>query len=239
MVTLTDRTKPAIDSRDVAIHSSDAILPGILSIPPQPSGLVLFAHGSGSSRFSKRNQLVADVLLKSGIATLLFDLLTPEEEKIDAADESLRFDISLLTHRLTGAIDWLGEVRRHRGVELGLYGASTGAAAALNAAASRPDQVRAVVCRGGRPDLAPGALHRVSSPTLMIVGGKDFPVLRLNRQAAARMTAPHSLLVVPGANHLFEEPGTLRQAADLATEWFQRYLNPSPLLQRTLRSGVR
>jgi putative phosphoribosyl transferase len=232
MVTLTDRTKPAIDSREVAVHSSDAILPGILSIPPQPSGLVLFAHGSGSSRFSKRNQQVADVLHKSGIATLLFDLLTPEEERIDAEDESLRFDISLLSHRLTGAIDWLGEVSRHRGVELGLFGA-------LNAAAARPQQVRAVVCRGGRPDLAPGALHRVSSPTLLIVGGKDFPVLRLNRQAAARIAAPHSLLVVPGANHLFEEPGTLRQAADLATDWFQRYLNPSPQLQRTLRTGVR
>jgi len=185
-----------------------------LSEPPGASGLVLFAHGSGSSRFSPRNRAVADVLHAAGFATLLVDLL-PEEGSVDR-----RFDIELLGERVTAAADWAGR----RGLPLGLFGASTGAAAALVAAAERPEVVRAVVSRGGRPDLAGDALPRVRAPTLLIVGGRDEVVLGLNREAMSRLRAETRLEIVPGATHLFEEPGTLERVAELARDWFLEHL---------------
>lgn len=209
---------------DVSLSAAGVELAGSLMLP-QPAGcLVLFAHGSGSSRFSRRNRYVASVLVEAGLATLLFDLLTAAEERIDALDRSLRFDIPLLGRRLIGAIDWAGQQAELGGLPMGLFGASTGAAAALLAAVARPDPVAAVVSRGGRPDLASGALPLVSCPTLFIVGGQDVEVLRLNRHAAAQLRATHALEVVPGATHLFEEPGALEQAAHLARDWFLRHL---------------
>jgi dienelactone hydrolase len=184
----------------------------------------VFAHGSGSSRFSRRNRDVARVLVEAGLATLLFDLLSAGEERVDAIDRSLRFDIPLLSRRLIGAIDWAVRQPELGGLPLGLFGASTGAAAAIAAAAARPDLVGAVVSRGGRPDLATEALPQVASPTLFLVGARDVEVLQLNRQAAARLIAPHALKVVPGATHLFEEPGTLEQVAHLARDWFLEHL---------------
>jgi putative phosphoribosyl transferase len=190
---------------------------------PADGGIVLFAHGSGSSRHSPRNRRVAHQLQRAGLGTLLLDLLTADEEQLDLRSRELRFDIGLLARRLVGAIDWLtagfgGELR------VGLFGASTGAAAALVAAAERPSPVTAVVSRGGRPDLAGPALDRVTTPTLLIVGGADPQVLALNRQAAGRLTAPHRLEVVPGAGHLFEEPGALEEVARQAAAWFVTYL---------------
>jgi dienelactone hydrolase len=209
---------------EVSVASAGAELAGLLTLPDPAVGLVLFAHGSGSSRFSRRNRYVAGVLVEAGLATLLFDLLTDAEERIDALDRSIRFDIPLLSRRLIGAIDWAGQQPQLGGLPIGLFGASTGAAAALAAAAARPDPVAAVVSRGGRPDLAPEALPQVASPTLLIVGGEDRDVLRLNRQAAQHLHAAHALAVVPGATHLFEEPGTLEQAAHLARDWFLQKL---------------
>ena len=184
---------------------------------------MLFAHGSGSSRHSPRNRRVAAHLQRAGFGTLLLDLLTSEEEQFDLHSRELRFDIGLLARRLVGAVDWLaarfgGELR------VGLFGASTGAAAALVAAAERPSRVGGVVSRGGRPDLAGPALERVTAPTLLIVGGADPQVLTLNRQAAGRLAAPHRLEVVPGAGHLFEEPGALEEVARLAGAWFVTHL---------------
>lgn len=199
-------------------------LAGDLVLPPDPLGLVLFAHGSGSSRFSSRNRFVAEVLQRAGLATLLFDLLTAAEERRDRVDAALRFNIPLLSQRLIGAIDWVIDQPPLRALPLGLFGASTGAAAALAAAAARPQMVRAVVSRGGRPDLAIEALPQVRCPTLLIVGAADTAVLALNRQAAARLLAPHALAQVPGASHLFEEPGTLAEAARLARDWFLQSL---------------
>jgi dienelactone hydrolase len=213
-----------VSQREVSVTSTGTELAGILSQPDPAMGLVLFAHGSGSSRFSRRNRYVAEVLVEAGLATLLFDLLTAAEERIDAFDRSLRFDIPLLSRRLIGAIDWAGRQRELSGLPIGLFGASTGAAAALAAAAARPDPVAAVVSRGGRPDLAPEALSQVSSPTLLIVGGRDGEVLRLNRQAAAQLRVAHALEVVPGATHLFEEPGALEQVARMARDWFLQQL---------------
>lgn len=213
-----------VSEGEVTVQSAGVELAGSLTLPDPSAGLVLFAHGSGSSRFSRRNRYVARVLVEGGLATLLFDLLTAAEERIDDLDRSLRFDIPLLGRRLIGAIDWAGSQPDLSGLPIGLFGASTGAAAALVAAAARPDRVAAVVSRGGRPDLAAEALPRVRSPTLLIVGGWDDEVLQLNRQAAAHLTAPHALQVVPGASHLFEEPGTLEQAAHLARAWFLRHL---------------
>ena len=210
--------------RKVIVQSAGVELAGSLTLPVPAAGLVLFSHGSGSSRFSRRNRFVATVLVEAGLATLLFDLLTAAEERIDELDRSLRFDISLLSRRLIGAIDWAGSQPELGGLPIGLFGASTGAAAATVAAAARPDPVGAVVSRGGRPDLAPEALSLVASPTLFIVGARDFEVLQLNRQAAAQLIAPHVLQVVPGATHLFEEPGTLEQAAHLARDWFLQHL---------------
>jgi dienelactone hydrolase len=186
--------------------------------------VVLFAHGSGSSRFSPRNRFVARMLRDAGLGTLLIDLLTEHEEEIDLVTRHLRFDIRLLAERLAGALDWLAADPRTRHLPVGLFGSSTGAAAALVAAAARPAQVSAVVSRGGRPDLAGDALSSVRAPTLLLVGSRDEPVIELNREAMARMHAPCELRIVPGASHLFEEPGTLEEVARHAAEFFARTL---------------
>lgn len=208
----------------VVIPVGDAVLEGDLSLVERAPGIVLFAHGSGSGRHSPRNRQVAETLNAAGIGTLLVDLLTPAEEEVDRHTAHHRFDIDLLARRLIGAIDWLrGGVAKTESV--GLFGASTGAAAALVAAAARPRDVSAVVSRGGRPDLAGPALPQVRAPTLLIVGGADEVVLELNRQALELIGAAEKrLVVVPGATHLFEEPGALDQVARLAAEWFSRYL---------------
>jgi pimeloyl-ACP methyl ester carboxylesterase len=212
------------------IHLTDpagARLTGDLALPPQPRAVVLFAHGSGSSRRSPRNRAVAGALQEVGLATLLLDLLSGEEERVDAVTAEHRFDIPLLTRRLVAAVDLLGSRPGTAGLPLGLFGASTGAAAALMAAAERPRQVQAVVSRGGRPDLAGDALRRVRAPVLLLVGGEDHQVLRLNEEAAERLTCPHRIVVVPGATHLFEEPGALGEVAAAAAEWFLR-MEPGP-----------
>lgn len=194
--------------------------------PPTARGLVVFAHGSGSSRFSPRNRYVASRLQEAGFATLLVDLLTQEEEAEDARTLALRFDISLLTDRLMRAVAWALGQPQLRGLAVGLFGASTGAAAALRVASAKPGWVAAVVSRGGRPDLAQDALPHVRAPTLLVVGGADEPVLALNMQAVALLRCEKRLEVIPGAGHLFEEPGALQRVAELATEWFRRYLTP-------------
>jgi putative phosphoribosyl transferase len=207
----------------------DAVVDGDLTVPADAPGVVVFAHGSGSSRHSPRNRMVAAELHRRGLATLLMDLLTPAEETQDRQTAALRFDIGLLAERLQAAAGWLAAQPQTGRLPLGYFGASTGAAAALVAAAREPDRVAAVVSRGGRPDLAGEALPTVRAPTLLIVGGHDTQVLELNREAAARMpgAAPH-LEVVPGATHLFDEPGTLEQVAHLAGEWFTRHLRRRP-----------
>jgi putative phosphoribosyl transferase len=203
----------------------DAVaLDGILAVPPKAKAIVLFAHGSGSSRFSFRNLFVASFLQKKGLATLLFDLLTRKEEEYDSRSGELRFDISLLTMRLAGATTWLASQKETRDLAVGYFGASTGAAAALSAAAMKPDIVRAVVSRGGRPDLAGPALKDVKAPTLFIVGGDDAQVLRLNEKALDQMSVERKLEIVRGATHLFEEPGALDTVALLASRWFRTYL---------------
>lgn len=203
---------------------SGVLLQADLEMPPHPSGVVAFAHGSGSGRFSPRNRLVAERLREHGHATLLLDLLTRDEEAVDEVTGHLRFDIGLLAERVVAAVDWLAVGGATRGLPLGLFGASTGAAAALVAAARRPGVVRAVVSRGGRPDLALDALPKVRAPTLLLVGGLDGEVLILNRQAAARMSAQPVIEIIEGATHLFEEPGTLERVAESAAAWFDRYL---------------
>lgn len=203
-----------------------ARLPGDLSIPESARGVVLFAHGSGSSRFSSRNQFVARVLEQHRLATLLIDLLTPEEEAVDRRTAQLRFDIPMLADRLVAIIDWLKKDARVSPLPIGLFGASTGGGAALMAAAARPAYVAAVVSRGGRPDLAGGALRLVSAPTLLIVGGDDTPVIAMNKDAMHRMPGFVSLEIVPHATHLFEEPGALERVADLAATWFETHLLP-------------
>ncbi len=196
-------------------------LEGSLALPEETQSLVLFAHGSGSSRFSPRNNFVAQVLRQAGIGTLLMDLLTAEEDTV----YKTRFNIELLTERLLLATKWLQEQPRTKHLVIGYFGASTGAAAALKAAAAEGSKIGAVVSRGGRPDLAEGALEHVQSPTLLIVGGRDEVVLELNRQAYARLKGKKQLVIVPGATHLFEEPGALEEVARLATEWFKPYLH--------------
>lgn len=213
-----------MSSVNVTIDLEDATLQGDLVMPDQPSGLVLFAHGSGSSRYSPRNRAVAAGLNEAGFATLLMDLLTVQEERIDALTAELRFDIGLLSRRLVGAVDWLAQTPQTAELPLGLFGASTGAAGALVAAAERPERVGAVVSRGGRPDLAGSALEQVRAPVLLIVGGRDPQVLALNEAAARRLRAPYQLEIVPGATHLFEEPGALERVTSLAAQWFDRYL---------------
>ncbi len=195
-------------------------LEGSLALPGQAQGLVVFAHGSGSSRFSPRNNFVAQVLREAGIGTLLMDLLTEEEDAVYRT----RFNIDLLTERLLLATKWLQEQQRTKDLVIGYFGASTGAAAALKAAAAEGSKIGAVVSRGGRPDLAEEALARVQSPTLLIVGGNDDVVIELNRDAYARLKGKKQLVIVPGATHLFEEPGTLEEVARLATNWFKQYL---------------
>lgn len=208
----------------VRVPTAGVTLEGNLVVPEDARGVVLFAHGSGSSRFSSRNRFVAEELQEAGLATLLIDLLTAQEESVDVHTAHLRFDIGMLADRLVGTIDWLGGNADTRGLDVGLFGASTGGGAALVAAAERPEEVGAVVSRGGRPDLAGEALPRVRTPTLLIVGGDDVPVIGMNREAMARMTAEVELEIVPGATHLFEEPGKLEEVARLARDWFLRHL---------------
>jgi putative phosphoribosyl transferase len=210
--------------RTVSIPMGGVTLEGNLAVPGKSRGIVLFAHGSGSSRHSPRNRKVARGLREAGMATLLIDLLSPAEEELDLLTAHLRFDISLLAERLIGATDWLLRQEETRNLPIGYFGASTGAAAALAAAAQRPKAVRAVVSRGGRPDLAGPALSHVQAPTLLIVGGEDYPVIRLNQQAMEQLKVETRLQIVPGAGHLFEEPSTLEQVAHFAARWFNRYL---------------
>jgi putative phosphoribosyl transferase len=208
----------------VEIPAQSTLLLGDFSVPENATGVVLFAHGSGSGRFSPRNRYVAETLQRAGFATLLLDLLTVAEERVDERTGHLRFDISFLAERLKTAIDWL---QAEHELPIGLFGASTGAAAALFAAADRPEAVHAIVSRGGRPDLAQSVLHTITIPTLLIVGGSDTPVIPLNRQALAGLAAEDKILeIVPGATHLFEEPGALEEVARLSTDWFLRYLSP-------------
>jgi putative phosphoribosyl transferase len=219
--------EPRGEERLVRVAAGPVTLEGNLSLPERARGIVLFAHGSGSSRHSPRNRYVAQVLNEAKLATLLVDLLTPDEEAVDLRTAHLRFDIGLLAGRLVGVTDWLTQYPDARELRIGYFGASTGAAAALVAAAQRPDAVGAIVSRGGRPDLAGPALARVRAPTLLIVGGNDFEVVELNRRALALLRCEKQLEIVPGATHLFEEPGALEEVARLACEWFERYLTPT------------
>jgi putative phosphoribosyl transferase len=213
----------------VRIAAGRASLDGDLTLPPGARGFVLFAHGSGSSRHSSRNRYVAQELRRSGLGTLLMDLLTAEEEAVDARTAQLRFDIALLAERLGAATDWLRADPRTSRLPVGYFGASTGGGAALVAAAERPAEVAAVVSRGGRPDLAGAALPKVQAPTLLIVGGRDEPVIEMNREALARLCCEKRLEIVPGATHLFEELGALEEVARLAGAWFARHLAGGPL----------
>jgi putative phosphoribosyl transferase len=210
------------------IPAAGVTLDADIVVPRPARGLVLFAHGSGSSRHSSRNRRVAGALQAAGVATVLADLLTPQEEQVDVRTAALRFDIDLLSGRVTGLTDRLVEQGRLAGLGVGLFGASTGAAAALVAAAARPALVEAVVSRGGRPDLAGGFLRQVRQPTLLIVGGRDRTVLELNRGAMEELGGGTRLEIVPGASHLFPEPGALDQVARLARDWFVRHLRPAP-----------
>ena len=212
---------------EVQIPSGGAVLEGELNVPVGAQGVVLFAHGSGSSRHSPRNRYVAQVIRKANVGTLLFDLLTREEESVDIRTRQLRFDIRLLARRLVDATDWVKREAGLRHLRVGYCGASTGGGAALVAAAELGEDVGAVVSRGGRPDLAGAeALQRVESPTLLIVGGFDEPVIMLNEEAYAWLRCEKELKIVPGATHLFEEPGTLEEVARLAARWFQEHLQP-------------
>jgi putative phosphoribosyl transferase len=222
------KTRVAAGSRLVRVNLGDVSLSGDVVVPEAASGVVLFAHGSGSSRLSPRNRYVAGVLHAAGLATLLFDLLTPDEEEIDLRTRHLRFDIPLLADRLVRTTDWLVQDEDVGHLPLGYFGASTGAAAALLAAAERPDRVAAVVSRGGRPDLAIPALAKVRAATLLIVGGLDHPVIEMNREALTHLRAPKRMEIVEGATHLFEEPGTLERVALLAGNWFTEYLQAEP-----------
>lgn len=224
---MNDDSRPSPRPHPVRIPAGHATLDGDLRLPGDARGLVLFAHGSGSSRRSPRNQAVAKTLAAAGLATLLFDLLTPEEEIIDEVTRQFRFDIDLLADRLVTVTDWCLVQDDLTELPLGYFGASTGAAAALKAAARRRDVIRAVVSRGGRPDLAGDSLGLVKAPTLLIVGGNDEAVIRLNQQAWHRMIADRRLAIVPGATHLFAEPGTLDAVAHLAAEWFGDHFDAS------------
>ena len=228
-----------VGEQEVAINVHGGVLRGDRTMVALPVGVVLFAHGSGSSRRSPRNRFVASVLQRAGVATLLCDLLTPEEARVDADTATLRFDIGLLSARLLEVIRWMGERRELRNLPLGLFGASTGAAAALVAAAARSPSgpVRAVVSRGGRPDLVAECLDSVEAPTLLIVGGADDDVLELNRRALEQLRCIKELVVVPGASHLFEERGALEEVARLGTTWFARCFGASPRLSATHRAG--
>ena len=213
-----------VQATAVRLPAAGVFLDGDLRIPERAAGLVVFAHGSGSSRFSRRNRQVAEFLEARGFATLLLDLLTPQEDAVDQQTLEFRFDIERLGHRVVAAVDWADAHPDTCGLPVCCFGASTGAAAALMAAAERSDRVQAVVSRGGRPDLAADALPLVKAPTLLIVGGADEPVIQLNRDAMRRMTAPTRLEIVPGATHLFEEPGALEQVCRLAAAWCAQHV---------------
>jgi dienelactone hydrolase len=223
-----------VTHREVVIPAGGVKLTGDLAVPEAAAGIVLFAHGSGSSRHSPRNRFVADALHESAFGTLLIDLLTAEEEETERFSRHLRFDIELLSDRLGDVMDWLVKEQETRKLDLGLFGASTGAAAALIAAARKPEAAAAVVSRGGRPDLAGTFLRGVEAPTLLIVGGEDEQVLDLNKKALRLMDRARAkrLEVVPGATHLFEEAGTLEQVAKLAADWFRTYVTATPVHRR-------
>ncbi|HSH76205.1 MAG TPA: dienelactone hydrolase family protein [Longimicrobiales bacterium] len=224
---MTTQTRMRAGEQTLRIPCGDVSLTGDLVVPTDAVGVVVFAHGSGSSRLSPRNRYVAGVLQAGGLATLLFDLLTTDEERIDERTRALRFDIPLLAQRLVGTTDWLADFDV-ADLPLGYFGASTGAAAALIAAARRPERVRAVVSRGGRPDLAMPVLAEVRAPTLLVVGGLDRAVIEMNREALAALRAPKKLEIVAGATHLFEEPGTLEEVAALARDWLLLHLRAAP-----------
>jgi putative phosphoribosyl transferase len=226
MVMRSGASAGEIQEQRVQVAAGDTRLEGDLTIPHDARGIVVFAHGSGSGRLSPRNRAVARGLVRGGLATLLLDLLTAPEEAIDLETGKLRFDIPLLADRVIGTIDWLDSdgAGGAGALPVGCFGASTGAAAALVAAAQRPSRVAAVVSRGGRPDLAGGALDRVTAPTLLIVGGLDTEVIRLNRLARSRLGGESELVIIPGAGHLFEEPGALERVAALARDWLLRHL---------------
>jgi dienelactone hydrolase len=225
-----------VSYQSARIPAAGVVLEADIALPQEARGVVLFAHGSGSSRHSPRNRYVAEQLQHAGLATVLADLLTAEEERIDALTAELRFDIGLLATRLAALTDWLTGQESTAGLGIGLFGASTGAAAALVAAAVRPAAVRTVVSRGGRPDLAGEYLPRVHQPVLLMVGGEDPVVIDLNRKAMEKLGGETRLVIIPGATHLFEEPGTLEQVAQLARDWFVEHLTPVPQ-QRGQGSG--
>ncbi|MFB2896440.1 dienelactone hydrolase family protein [Aerosakkonemataceae cyanobacterium BLCC-F50] len=212
------------NNQKVWIASGAFNLEGNLTQPETPRGIILFAHGSSSSRNSPRNQYVAEELNKAGFSTLLFDLLTPDEEASDREDAKHRFNITFLAERLIGATQWVAQNLHIQNLKIGYFGASTGAAAALVAAAQFPDAVGAVVSRGGRPDLAQSSLANVQAPTLLIVGGKDSAIIEMNEQALAQLSGEKKLEIVPGASHLFEEPGALEEVAKMSRQWFEQYL---------------
>ena len=214
----------AVGECPVVVDIGKTSLQGDLCIPPNAQGLVVFVHGSGSGRRSPRSRQVASVIRQVGLATLLFDLLTTEEEAVDLQTGQYRFDIRLLANRLIATTDWIKHKDETRGMTLGYFGASTGAAAALLAAAEHPNDVAAIVSRGGRPDMSRAALPYVKAPTLLIVGGRDLPVIAMNREAFNELRAEKKLMIVPGATHLFEEPGALDQVAKLASWWLNNYL---------------
>jgi dienelactone hydrolase len=213
-----------MSGRDVTVASEGVTLRGVLGVPSVARGVVLFAHGSGSGRLSSRNNFVARSLQEAGLATLLIDLLTAEEERAEAATGHLRFDIAFLAQRLLAATRWLKESAETGALQIGYFGASTGAGAALVAAAELPDDVHAVVSRGGRPDLAGDSLTKVKAPTLLIVGSRDVPVIPLNQDAFSKLRCEKKLEIVPGASHLFEEPGALEEVSRLASAWFTSHL---------------
>ncbi len=222
----TDMSKSSVKEQEVTIECGGVWLNGNLAVPKDATGIVLFVHGSGSSRHSPRNRFVARTLQAEGMATLLFDLLTQEEERVDQVTAQHRFDIQLLADRLIGATQWVMLYPELVEMKIGYFGASTGAAAALIAAAEHPHAISAVVSRGGRPDLGGDALQHVQAPTLLIVGGEDTAVIEMNREALAKLGCPlKKLVIVPGATHLFEEPGTLEEVAGIAAEWFALHLS--------------
>lgn len=230
---------PAYDDdkleRTISLRAGDTELEGTLGVPADAKGIVLFAHGSGSSRFSSRNRYVARMLRDAGLATLLLDLLSPAEERIDEVTRQHRFDIGLLARRLVATIDWLGAQPETARLSVGMFGASTGGGAALVAAAERPGRVDAVVSRGGRPDLAGDALSRVRAPTLLLVGERDDVVIDLNEQARREMTAPVEIVIIPGATHLFEERGALESVATVARDFLLSYLGHHAPAQKSAR----
>jgi dienelactone hydrolase len=223
-MTATPAKREIAERGEVQIRAGSVLLTGELKVPANATGIVLFAHGSGSSRHSPRNQYVARVIREAGVGTLLFDLLTREEEEIDNYTRELRFDINLLARRLVAATNWLAGESGTSHLRPGYFGASTGGGAALVAAAAMGEKVGAIVSRGGRPDLAGEALPRVKAATLLIVGGLDGPVIRMNENAYAQLRCVKELKIIPGATHLFEEPGKLEEVASLAAEWFLKYL---------------